>query len=296
MAGTDRTRARELEDDPLAPVIILDRPQLAENVGTAARAMLNCGLTRMRLVQPRESHLAEKAISASSGANAVLQQAEVFDSLEEAVADLKRVYATTARRRDMIKPLMTPRRAVVEMVEHTRAGNAVGILFGKERTGLENDALALSDVIVEAPLNPSYCSLNLAMAVLLVGYEWYQVRIDPPQEQLITNRSKIASKEMVLRFFGHLEAELDASGFLRVADKRPSMVRNIRNLFQRATLTETEVRTLHGIVKELRWGRRPDQKPFADAQRPSEIGEEALREAAAVEAAEDAAEGKAKGE
>lgn len=221
MAGTDKTRARELSDDPLAPVIILDRPQLAENVGTAARAMLNCGLTQMRLVQPREDHLSEKAISASSGAAEVLRQARVFDSLEEAVGDLTRVYATTARRRGMIKPLMTPKRAALDIHAQAQAGNTTGILFGKERTGLENDALALSDVIVEAPLNPSYCSLNLAMAVLLVSYEWYQVRTDPPQEQLVTNQTEPASKEMLLRFFGHLEAELDASGFLRVAEKRP---------------------------------------------------------------------------
>ncbi|WP_404379727.1 RNA methyltransferase [Caenispirillum salinarum] len=276
MAGTDKTRARELAEDPLAPVIILDRPQLGENVGTAARAMLNCGLTQMRLVQPREDHLSEKAISASSGAVDVLQQARVFDSLEEAVGDLKRVYATTARRRGMIKPLMTPKRAAVDMHAQGQAGNATGILFGKERTGLENDALALSDVIVEAPLNPAYCSLNLAMAVLLIGYEWYQVKVDPPAEQLITNQTNLAGKEMVLRFFGHLEAELDASGFLRVADKRPSMVRNIRNLFLRANLTETEIRTLHGIVKELRWGRRPDRPPYQGSQQPAEVGEEAL--------------------
>jgi tRNA/rRNA methyltransferase len=277
MAGTDKSRARELNDDTLAPVIILDRPQLAENVGTAARAMLNCGLTQMRLVQPREDHLSEKAISASSGAVEVLQQARVFDSLEEAVGDLKRVYATTARRRGMIKPLMTPKRAVIDMHAQAQAGNATGILFGKERTGLENDALALSDVIVEAPLNPAYCSLNLAMAVLLVGYEWYQVKVDPPAEQLVTNQTQMAGKDMVLRFFGHLEAELDASGFLRVADKRPSMVRNIRNIFLRANPTETEVRTLHGIVKELRWGRRPDRPPYQGNQTPSEIGEEALK-------------------
>lgn len=280
MAGTDKTRAREIEDDPLAPVIILDRPQLAENIGTAARAMLNCGLTRMRLVQPRESQLSEKAIAASSGAIQVLEQARVYDSLEEAVQDLERVYATTARRRDMIKTLMTPKRAAVDMMVQAQAGNRTGILFGKERTGLENDALALADVIVEAPLNPSYCSLNLAMAVLLVGYEWFQVKMDPPAEQLVTNQTRVADKEMVLRFFGHLEAELDGSGFLRVADKRPSMVRNIRNLFLRANLTETEIRTLHGIVKELRWGRRPDRPPYDGTQKPSEIGEEALREAA----------------
>ncbi len=280
MAGTDRTRAREAVLDPLAPVIILDRPQLGENVGTAARAMLNCGLTRMRLVQPREDHLGEKAIAASSGALEVLEQAQVFDTLEEAVGDLHRVYATTARRRDMIKPLMTPKRAAEDMHARAALDQRTGILFGKERTGLENDALALADVIVEAPLNPAYCSLNLAQAVLLMGYEWYQIKVDPPAELLITNQTEVASKDMVLRMFAHLEAELDASGFLRVPDKRPSMVRNIRNLFWRATLTATEVRTLHGIIKELRWGRRPDQPPYSGRQTPSEVGEEALAEAA----------------
>ncbi|WP_416045205.1 RNA methyltransferase [Caenispirillum bisanense] len=276
--------------DPLAPIIILDRPQLGENVGTAARAMLNCGLTQMRLVQPREDHLGEKAIAASSGALEVLEKAQVFDTLEEAVGDLHRVYATTARRRDMIKPLMTPKRAAEDMHAQAALNQRTGILFGKERTGLENDALAVSDIIVEAPLNPAYCSLNLAQAVLLMGYEWYQIKVDPPAEVLVTNQSQVASKDMVLRFFAHLEAELDASGFLRVPDKRPSMVRNIRNMFWRATLTETEVRTLHGIVKELRWGRRPDQPPYSGRQKPSEVGEEAL--AAAPPPPDDAGSGK----
>ncbi|MBB4285821.1 RNA methyltransferase [Roseospira goensis] len=246
-------------DPTPAPVVVLVRPQLAENVGTAARAMMNCALPELRLVAPREDWLSEKAIAAASGADVLLRHARAYDSTEAALADCHRVYATTARRRDLIKPLMTPRHAAGVMRAAADAGQRCAVLFGPERTGLANDDVALADAIVEVPLNPVHCSLNLAQAVLLVGYEWFQAGVDRPPVELITNGADLADRAMLMSFFRHLEAELDACGFLRNEEKRPGMIRNLRSLFERAELTVPEVRTLHGVVKELRWGRRPDR-------------------------------------
>lgn len=236
-----------------APAVILVQPQLSENIGTTARAMLNCGLADLRLVRPRENWLSERAIAACSGADRVLEAARVFESTAEAVADLQHVYATTGRNRYMVKPVATPRRAAVEMRAFINAGEACGFMFGPERTGLENDDVALADTVLTVPLNPEHCSLNLAQAVLLIGYEWYQSGDNIPTELTMTKGAKgaPASKKDLIAFFEHLERELDACGFLRLPDKRPVMVRNIRNMFQRAHLTEQEVRTLHGIVTEL---------------------------------------------
>ncbi len=243
----------------LAPVVVLVRPQLAENVGTAARAMMNCALTDLRLVCPREDWLAEKAVAAASGADGVLRAARAYDSTEAALADCHRVLATTARRRELIKPVMTPRHAAGVMRAVGAGGLHAAVLFGPERTGLHNDDVALADAVIEVPLNPAHPSLNLAQAVLLVAYEWFQTGAGRPPVELVANGAAPADRAMLDGFFRHLEAELDACGFLRNADKRPGMVRNIRSLFQRADLTTPEVRMLHGIVKELRWGRRPDR-------------------------------------
>ncbi len=267
MAGTDSTRGRPLIPQDVTqgfgrgPAIILVEPQLAENVGTAARAMGNCALSDLRLVNPREDHLSIKAMRASSGADAILDAARVFSSTEEAIADLHHVYATTARRRDMMKRILTPRAAAAEVLRHQAASppEACGILFGRERTGLENDDVALAGAVIEVPLNPSFCSLNLAQAVLLVGYELFTAADATPPEQPAERASPLASQAELLAFYKHLETELDNCGFLRVPDKRPGMVRNIRSVFNRAGLSIQEVRTLHGIVKELRWGRRPDR-------------------------------------
>lgn len=234
------------------PAVILVRPQLSENIGTAARAMHNCGLTDMRLVAPREEWLSERAVAAASGADSVLHGASVFATTAEAVADLRRVFATTGRNRYMVKPVATPREAAALMREEAAAGIRCGVLFGPERTGLENDDLVLADTVLTVPLNPEHCSLNLAQAVLLMGYEWYQAETRPPPRTMTKGASgRPATKEELVRFFEHLERELDACGFLRVKEKRPGMVRNLRNMFQRADLTEQEVRTLHGMIHEL---------------------------------------------
>lgn len=251
MAGTDRSKAAPGNAPATAPAIILVAPQLGENIGAAARAMLNCGLAELRLVRPRDGWPNPKASANASGADAVIEGARLFGSTEEAVADLTRIYATTARPRDMVKIVETPRHAVREMRGRLAAGERVGILFGPERTGLVNDDIALADVVISVPLNPAFSSLNLAQAVLLVGYEWFQSADGTPERQLVTNATRPAEKAELLNFFAHLERELDACGFLRNIEKRPSMVRNIRSMFDRAELTEQEIQTLHGIVKEL---------------------------------------------
>ena len=243
------------------PAVILIEPQLEENIGTCARAMGNCGLADLRLVRPRPDHLAERARAASSGAEAILEQARVYRTTQDAISDLVHVYATTARRRDMMKRLVTPRQAACEMrsAMEEKPAQPVGILFGRERTGLENDDVALASAVIEIPLNPWFCSLNLAQAVLIIGYEWFSSMDDTPSERLIERNSPQATQAELDGFYRHLERELDASGFLRVREKRPTMIRNIRAIFARNNLSAQEVQTLHGIVKELRWGRQPGE-------------------------------------
>lgn len=234
------------------PAIILVRPQLSENIGTAARAMLNNNLTDLRLVAPRPDWLSDRAIAAASGADRVVLGAKIFDTTEAAIADLQRVWASTARNRFMVKSVDTPRSAAAAMRAIATEGQHFGVLFGPERTGLENDDLALADTVITVPLNPDYSSLNLAQCVLLVAYEWYQAAAPVlPEGHMTKGAQDLATKEKLQGFFDHLERELDECGFLRVADKRPVMVRNIRNLFQRANLTGQEVQTLHGVVHEL---------------------------------------------
>jgi tRNA/rRNA methyltransferase len=241
------------------PVVILVEPQLAENIGTTARAMANTGLEEMRLVDPKQDWMSEKAIATASGADWILENAKRYQTVEEAVADRQTLYAATARRREMVKPLMAARAAGADMRARAEAGEKLGIIFGRERDGLTNHEVALANVLIEVPLNPEHSSLNLAQAVLILGYEWFQAGYDGPEALMTYNRMAPASKELLLGLFEHLENELTICGFLRHEDRKPSMIVNIRNMLQRAELTEQEVRTLHGVVKELRYGRRPDR-------------------------------------
>ena len=249
MAGTDSTR------DSIAarqgPAIVLVRPQLGENIGAAARAMLNCGLTDLRIVNPRDGWPNPQAVRAASGADAVIEQARICETTEDAIAGLERVFATTARPRDMVKTVMTPDGAAREMRAVEARGEKCGVLFGAERMGLENDDVALADTIVEAPLNPAYKSLNLAQAVLLVAWSWFHLADETPESRVELGATRPATKAELLNFFARLEAALDECGFLKPPEKRPSMVRNIRNMFQRMQPTEQDLRTLHGIVAGL---------------------------------------------
>jgi len=250
MAGTDRTRAQPEALDATAPAIILVEPQLGENIGTAARAMLNCGLTDLRLVRPRDKWPNEKAVGAASGADFVLAHARLYDKTEDAIADLHHVFCTTARRRDMLKPVLTPREAAKQL-RALAPGERSGVIFGGERWGLHNDDVILAQKIIEVPMNPAFSSLNLAQAVLIVGYEWRMAADATPAQRIYDDGYTPASAEDMRRLFEHLETELDAVGYLWPPEKRPTMVRNIRNIFQRAALTEQEVRTLRGMIKDL---------------------------------------------
>ena len=252
MAGTDHRRRAQKG----GPAVILVEPQLGENIGTAARAMYNCGLTDLRLVKPRDGWPSKKAQAAASGADVVLEKARLYDTVEEAIAGLRHVYATTARDRYMVKRILTPRKAAGEIRGFLGAGESCGILFGPERTGLLNEHIALADTVLSVPLNPAFSSLNLAQAVLLIGYEWFLSGDDTPAEQLALGHSLPATKDRLVHFFAHLEEELDRSGFMRDPEKRPSMVRNLRNLFQRAQCTEQELRTLHGVITSFCGPRR----------------------------------------
>ena len=237
--------------------MILVEPQLGENIGMVARAMLNCGLADLRLVRPRDPWPNEEALAAAAGADHMINAARLFDSLEEAVAELQVLYASTARSRDMAKKILSPREAAGEMITHQSSGTGVGVLFGKESKGLKNDDLALADTIINVPLNPSFRSLNIAQAVFVVAYEWFLAAAKiPPARVAIPKETRPANKQELIGLFEHLESELDACGFLHVKEKRPVMVRNLRNMLQRAGLTEQEVRTLRGVITGLVVGDR----------------------------------------
>jgi tRNA/rRNA methyltransferase len=244
MAGTDHRRRAAAG----GPAIILVEPQLGENIGTAARAMMNCALDDLRLVRPRDGWPSARAVAAASGADAVLDKARLYPSIAAAIADLIHVYAATARDRGMVRREVTPRQAAAEMRGRVAADEPCGVLFGPERTGLLNDDLTLADTVLTVPLNPGFSSLNLAQAVMIVGYEWFTAAAEAPAEIFHTGLSRPATKDELLNFFAHLEEELVKNGFLRNPESRPSMVRNLRSLFQRAHCTEQELRTLHGVV------------------------------------------------
>lgn len=252
MAGTDSRRARTVDLDATAPAVILVKPQLGENIGMAARAMLNGGLHDLRLVAPRDGWPNEAALNASSGAVAVIEGARVFKTTDEAIADLHVVYAATARERGMTKPVVTSRRAAAEIRAAATRDIRAGVIFGPEAKGLNNDDVALADAIIQVPLNPGFSSLNLAQAVMLVSYEWFQLGVEVAERDLpLPPARRPADKEELRHLFEHLERELTASGFLHVKEKRAIMVRNIRNMFQRAGLTDQEVRTLRGVIVSL---------------------------------------------
>ncbi len=248
MAGTDHRRDLETT----GPAVILARPQLGENIGMTCRAMLNCGLTDLRLVAPREGWSREKATAAASGADRVLEGAGVFATLAEATADLRLVYATSTRPRGLVKLILEPGEAVKRIAASLAGGAPAGLLFGPEKAGLTNDDLALADGVVSVPLNPAFASLNLAQAVLLLGYEWRRLTKVMPAAQLELNAAPRAPKAELENFCNRLESALVASGFLYPPEKRPTMVQNLRSLFGRMDLTEPEVKTLHGIVTSLR--------------------------------------------
>lgn len=233
------------------PCIILVEPQLAENIGMSARAMKNCGFHELRLVNPRENHLSDKAIAASSNSQEILQNAKVFSDLQSAIADLQYVLATTARHRDQTKIVYNADTAAAEMLSKISAGEQCGLMFGPERTGLRNEDVSLADAIINIPLNPEHCSLNLSQAVLLTGYEYYKTQLGQIAPYLETNHTDVADKAKVLLFCQHLENKLQDFANFRDDQKREKLILNLRNIFTRSELTEQELNTLYGIINYL---------------------------------------------
>ena len=257
MSGTDKTKAHP---DLTGPVVILVEPQLGENIGMAARAMGNFGLTRLRIVNPRDGWPNVHATRAASGADHIIDKAELFDTPEAAVADLDLVFATSARPHDQAKPVIGPEAAGAEITSHLAGGGGAGILFGRERYGLKAEEVALADRIVTFPVNPAFASLNLAQAVLLIGYEWFKLTTQGALPHVMQERSPRAGKEQMAAFFDNLVAELDKVEFLRPAEKRDTMLVNLRNIFTRMEPTKQDMHTLHGVVMAIAEGRKGPAK------------------------------------
>lgn len=277
MAGTDRSQdSSRTPGDPFAPVVILVRPQLGQNIGAAARAMLNCGLYELRLVQPRDGWPNPKARILASGAESVLDDTRVYPSVAEATGDLHRIFATTARRRDLAKPVVTPEEAAREIRGLAGAhGARCGLLFGPERTGLHSPEVAAADAILHIPLNPAYASLNLGQAVLLVAYCWWDqasatpnqyVHEHPFNDYVNDTGDGPARREAVDALLTHLERELTAARFWKSEAKRPVLWRSLVTYLLRGAPRESEVSLLHGVVTALS-GRRADGR-LRGAPRP----------------------------
>ncbi|MFL6790473.1 MAG: TrmJ/YjtD family RNA methyltransferase [Bradyrhizobium sp.] len=256
-SGTDKTKAgHDLE----GPVVILVEPQLGENIGMAARAMGNFALTRLRIVNPRDGWPNIAAQRAAAGADHILDHAELFDTVEQAVSDLTLVFAATARAHDQAKPVLGPDAAARETVAHVAGGGGAGILFGRERWGLTNEEVALANRIITFPVNPGFASLNLAQAVLLVGYEWFKLSTGGALPFSMPERSERASQHQMQAFFDNLVRELDKVEFLRPREKRETMLVNLRNIFTRMDPTKQDMHTLHGVVMAIAEGRKGPAK------------------------------------
>ncbi|MET3854943.1 RNA methyltransferase [Rhizobium sp. OAE497] len=248
MAGTNSERELLTE----GPAIILVEPQMGENIGMVARAMANFGLSELRLVNPRDGWPNERAQATASKADHVIEATKVYDTLEQAIADLNFVYATTARERDGFKPVRSPVVAAETLRTKFRAGEGTGILFGRERWGLTNEEVALADEIVTFPVNPAFASLNIAQAVLLMSYEWMKSGMedlsDVPFQAMEQTQS---TKEQLFGFFDQLEEALEARNYFHPPAKKPKMVDNLRAVLSRRAFTEQEISVLRGVISSL---------------------------------------------
>src|SRR5580698_4765709 len=252
-AGTDKTKRWRAGP---GPVVVLVEPQLGENIGAAARAMANFGLSRLRLVKPRQSWPNEKAQVMAAGADRILDGAELYDTLDQAIADCSFVLATTARAHDQAKPVIGPAEAARQIAPRVTAGETVAIVFGRERNGLENDEVALADRIVTLPVNPAFASLNLAQAIVIIAYEWFKLSTAEKLPFGMPDKSAPAPKQQLLAFFAALERELEKVEFFRPPDKRETMQINLRNIFSRMQPTQQDIQTLHGVIMSIAEGRK----------------------------------------
>jgi tRNA/rRNA methyltransferase len=256
-SGTDKTKTGV---ELAGPIVILVEPQLGENIGMAARAMGNFALTRLRIVNPRDGWPNVSAQRAAAGADHILDRVELFDSVERAVADLTLLFATTARAHDQAKPVVAAPAAAGEIAAEIAGGGKAGILFGRERYGLQNEEVALANRIITFPVNPGFASLNLAQAVLLIGYEWFKLATQGALPFAMPERSERASQHQMQAFFDNLVRELDRVEFLRPAEKRETMLVNLRNIFARMDPTKQDMHTLHGVVMAIAEGRKGPAK------------------------------------
>ena len=241
--------------DLTPPAVILNEPQLAENIGAVARAMANFGLSDLRLVRPRDGWPQERAWASASGADWPLNGAKVFERIEDAMADLEIVFATTARPRELRLPVLTPRESAGQLHQAGAAGRRTGLLYGGERAGLETRDIALCQGVITIPIDPKFRSLNLGQAVVVTAYEWRMTVLDRPSTTFEKNQLPPADQATLQGFYGQLESELHAAGFFHPPEKTPSMVNNLRAIFARAGLSVQEVRTLRGVVTALSKGR-----------------------------------------
>lgn len=250
-SGSDKVKRKMI----ISPCVILVESQLDQNIGKTARAMLNFGLTDLRLVRPKAPHNNKTARALSAGAEQVLEGARVFETLQEAAKELSFVLATTTRPRDMIKEVYTPRKAMEHVQAHLsqHSDHRVGLVFGPERSGLENEDIAFCDAIITAPLNPDFSSLNLAQAVVVVAYEWFQSSPVAARDQSSQNdeNDPLVTQEDLHGFFHHLETELEKAGYFRTQHMKEMMTRNLRNMFARMPFTTQEIRSLRGVVASL---------------------------------------------
>jgi tRNA/rRNA methyltransferase len=252
-AGTDRTKVWV---DAAGPMIILVEPQLGQNIGMAARAMGNFGLRELRLINPRDGWPNPQARYACAGADRILDEARLYDSVEAAIADCTSVFATTARAHDQAKPVVGADEAVRLMAPRLAAGERVAVLFGRERYGLEGHELALADHTITLPVNPAFASLNLAQTVLVIAYEWFKLATGGKLPFAMPQKSAPAPKQQLNAFFADIERELDKIEFFRPPEKRDTMLVNLRNIFHRMQPSQQDIQTLHGIIASIAAGRK----------------------------------------
>ncbi|MDX8353571.1 RNA methyltransferase [Cognatiyoonia sp. IB215182] len=235
------------------PAFVLIRPQMGENIGAAARGMWNFGLDRMRIIAPRDGWPNQKAVAMASGAGRLLDEAQIFDDTPAAIADCDYVYATTARPRGLTKPVLTPEAAMDEARAMIAEGRKVAVMFGPERSGMENDDIARANAIISVPVNLDFPSLNLAQCVLLTGYEWRRASV-PARPAHVDAAGDWAEQIEIEKLSQHYEETLDQAGFFFPDHKAANMKTNLRNLWSRMPLTRADVQVLHGIMRQMvRW-------------------------------------------
>src|SRR4030081_3161758 len=268
-AGTDKSKTGV---DWAGRVVVLVEPQLGENIGMAARAMGNFALTQLRIVNPRDGWPNVSTQAPAAGADHILDHVDLYDTVEQAVADCTLLIATTARAHDQAKPVVAPEVAAREIAAEITGGGTAGILFGRERYGLQNEEVALANRIVTFPVNPGFASLNLAQAVLLIGYEWFKLSTQGALPFAMPERSERASQHQMQAFFENLVRELDRVEFLRPAEKRETMLVNLRNIFTRMDPTKQDMHTLHGVVMAIPEGsKRPANGGVLDGEQATRL-------------------------